>query len=87
MSDFYPTDEEVAEMRQCRCGSGKERFELVDIQGIFCTYVCDDCEKAEKAKYRPEMFTGYSQADVDEPIEPEEGIQMVWPADEDWVNY
>ena len=58
----------------CRCGSGLERYELVDAQGIFCSFVCEKCEKKVKSKYRPCIFTGYTQADVDEPIEPEEEI-------------
>lgn len=56
----------------CRCGSGKERFPLHDAQGIFCAYICDDCEETVRSKYRPEIFSGYTQADVDEPIEPED---------------
>ena len=58
--------------RTCKCGSNLDEFPLHDYQGIFCSYVCDKCEAAAKAKYRPEMFTGYDQSDVNEPIEPEE---------------
>ena len=45
---------------------------LHDSQGIPCGKVCDLCEEATKAKYRPVIFSGYTQADVDEPIEPED---------------
>ena len=40
-----------------------------DARGIPLCRVCAKC-KAEKLKgYRPEILTGYSQQDVDEPIE------------------
>ena len=32
-------------MKLCFCGSGLERRALIDARGIFCTYVCDKCEK------------------------------------------
>ena len=44
-----------------------------DAQGIPLVRVCDECVDEKLAKYRPEILTGYSQADVDEPIEPEWG--------------
>lgn len=56
----------------CGCESGLVREPLYDAQGIFCAYVCDQCRKEVMGHYRPEIFTGYTQADVDEPIEPEE---------------
>lgn len=40
-----------------------------DAQGIPLCRVCDDCREAKLARYRPEILTGYTQADVDEPIE------------------
>lgn len=43
-----------------------------DAQGIPLCRVCDKCRKAKLAKYRPEILSGYSQADVDEPIEAED---------------
>jgi hypothetical protein len=43
-----------------------------DAQNIYLTRVCPTCEAAKLATYRPEILTGYTQADVDEPIEPEE---------------
>ena len=42
-----------------------------DAQGIPLCRVCEKCRKAKLARYRPEILTGYTQADVDEPIEPE----------------
>ncbi len=43
-----------------------------DAQGIELNRVCGRCERAKLARYRPEILTGYSQADIDEPIEPED---------------
>jgi hypothetical protein len=40
----------------CACGSEKPRYDLTDARGIFCCYVCDDCEESRKARYRPEIF-------------------------------
>jgi len=56
----------------CNCGSEKNRWAESDAQGIFLCYVCEDCESEKLSKYRPEILKGYSQADVDEPIEGEE---------------
>jgi hypothetical protein len=43
-----------------------------DAQGIPLARVCSKCKAAKLSKYRPEILTGYSQNDVDEPIEPEQ---------------
>ena len=43
-------------IRPCRCGSGRDRHELVDAAGIFCSFVCDSCEATVRARYRPEIF-------------------------------
>lgn len=43
-----------------------------DAQGIPLCKVCDICREAKLSQYRPEILTGYTQADVDEPIEPDE---------------
>ena len=40
-----------------------------DAQGIPLCRVCDICRREKLSGYRPEILTGYSQADVDEPIE------------------
>jgi hypothetical protein len=58
--------------KPCPCGSGLQRDALVDYQGIFCAWVCDRCREKTMRRYRPEIFTGYTQADIGEPIEPEE---------------
>jgi hypothetical protein len=61
----------VSAHRTCSCGSGLVSFPLHDAQGIYVQRVCDRCEAAVKRKFRPEIFRGYTQADVDEPIESE----------------
>jgi hypothetical protein len=43
-----------------------------DARGIPLCRVCAKCRKEKLLRYRPEILTGYSQKDVDEPIEPEE---------------
>lgn len=40
-----------------------------DAQNIPLCKVCDLCAEHKLSKYRPEILTGYTQADVDEPIE------------------
>ena len=55
-------------MKLCPCGSGETRHELVDARGIFCAFVCDQCEPAKRAKFRPEIFTDGAY-EADEPIE------------------
>ena len=42
-----------------------------DAQGIPLARVCDHCRAVKLARYRPEILSGYTQADIDEPIEPE----------------
>lgn len=56
-------------------------YPLFDYQGIFCNYVCSKCEREAKSKYTPQTFSGYSQADIDEPIEPE---PETGPAGQEW---
>jgi hypothetical protein len=43
-----------------------------DAQRIPLCFVCSECAEEKLSRYRPEILTGYSQADVDEPIDPEE---------------
>lgn len=54
---------------ECSCGSGNEKYWVHDAQGIPLCSVCSDCRKEKLSKYCPEILTGYTQADVDEPIE------------------
>lgn len=61
----------MADIRPCPCGSGKPSQWVNDAQGIPLCRACDDCRQEKLSGYRPEILTGYTQADVDEPIEPE----------------
>jgi hypothetical protein len=49
----------------------REAWWEFDAQGIPLCRVCPLCRKAKLSGYRPEILTGYTQADVDEPIEPD----------------
>jgi len=53
-----------------RVDDDSERDEY-DGQGIYLCRVCDRCEREKLATFRPEILRPYTQADVDEPIEPE----------------
>ena len=67
-----PGSEDLTQ-HDCR-EEGKDSWPEYDAQGIYLCRVCDVCVDAKLARYRPEILTGYTQADVDEPIEPEEEI-------------
>ena len=60
-------------MRKHECLHGEpssnESWWEYDAQGIPLCVVCDDCRDDKLRGYRPEILTGYTQADVDEPIE------------------
>ncbi len=60
-------------MKEDPCTEGHEDYSWWehDAQGIPLTRVCDRCVDLRLSKYRPEIRTGYTQADVDEPIEEE----------------
>ena len=55
----------------CPCGSGLDSWWEHDAQGIPLCRVCDKCRTEKLSHYRPEILEGYTQEDVDEPIEPE----------------
>jgi hypothetical protein len=63
---------EENEERTCDCGSGLPSKWERDGQGIPLVRACDKCRKQKLSKYRPEILRPYTQADVDEPIEPED---------------
>jgi hypothetical protein len=44
------------------------RRPLVDARGIFCCYVCDQCEADARRRYRAEIFTDPSY-ETEEPID------------------
>lgn len=58
--------------RPCDCGSGQESEWEYDGQGIPLVRACPKCRQKKLARYRPEILRPYTQADVDEPIEPED---------------
>lgn len=56
----------------CQNGHAGETWWLTDGRGIPCAKVCRRCEKHHASTYRKDiMDRPYTQADVDEPIEPE----------------
>ena len=59
-------------VRTCPCGSGLDSEWKYDAQGLPLDRACDECWPVKKKKYRPEILTGYTQADVDEPIDPDD---------------
>ena len=61
------------EARVCNCGSGEISEWEYDGQGIPLERVCSACRNEKLSKYRPEILGNYTQEDVDEPIEPEDG--------------
>jgi hypothetical protein len=44
-------------MAECSCGSGLTRRELRDARGIFCTFVCDRCERDKRSTFRADIFS------------------------------
>lgn len=60
--------------RGCACGSGLMPHWELDAQAIPLCSCCPECQEAKLSKYRPEILTGYTQADVCEDIEPEDGL-------------
>jgi len=60
-------------MRECVCGSKQDSWVLYDGRGIYISRVCEKCVERVEKRYRPVILnTAYTQADVDEPIEPED---------------
>ena len=66
-------DMEEDKMVRHECIDGWPEY---DAQGIYLCHVCVECVEDKLSGYRPEILSGYSQADVDEPIEPDD-----WSAD------
>jgi hypothetical protein len=58
-------------LRNCNCGSGMPQRPLLDAAGIFCTFVCDQCEEKKRKHYRPIIFdpqSRYAQTGEEEDI-------------------
>ena len=64
-------------MKVCTCGSELIAERRYDAQGLYLDSACDKCWPTKQKKYRPEILTGYSQADVDEPIEPDDPSDLL----------
>ncbi len=45
-----------------------ERRDLLDARGIFCCFVCDDCEDEKRRRYRPDVLEDPNY-EADEAIE------------------
>ena len=76
MSAGKVTREEI-DSGEHQCGPAS--WPEYDAQGIYLCRVCDGCQALKLARYRPEILTGYGQADVDEPIEPDGPDEDVYP--------
>ena len=58
-------------MSQCKNPRHHEqRYALYDARGIFCAYVCEHCEDAQRSKYRADVMTN-SNYHADEAIDAE----------------
>ena len=57
-NDNYPILKYTPE---CRCGSHLPRYPLHDAAGIFCCYICDECEQTQINRYNPEIFNSSSR--------------------------
>ncbi len=64
--------EGIHDLRPCDCGSGEMSQWEFDGNGIPLCRACPACRQKKLSRYRPEILRGYTQADVDEPIEPED---------------
>lgn len=53
--------------------SANETWWEYDGRGIPLCRVCDDCRDQKLSRYRPEILRHYTQDDVDEPIEADDG--------------
>jgi hypothetical protein len=61
----------MTRLQHCPCGSGEYPEALHDARGIFCCYVCSQCEKLQRSRYRPDVMTDPNY-DHSEPIDEEE---------------
>ena len=61
------TSDEQAYEHEC----GEYTWWEYDAQGIELARVCEDCVKFKLSKYSHATLHGYSQADIDERIEPD----------------
>jgi hypothetical protein len=76
-------------MKTCSCGSGKFRRDLYDAAGIFVSFVCDDCEKDRRARYRPSVFapnTPYAASGDERDIDTDHDSQAHTPGTQQWAE-
>lgn len=66
----------VKREHSCRGGvvSTEPSWWAHDARGIPLCRVCSDCEDEKLSKYRPEILSGYTQHDVDEPIDNDDAV-------------
>lgn len=69
MTDHSQTVITRDELDEHECEPGSTWWEY-DAHGIELCRVCPLCVDVKLETYRPEILTGYTQEDVDEPIEP-----------------
>lgn len=65
------TNHKAEDLTRHQCNRSESWWEH-DAQGIPLCRVCDLCRTAKLSRYRPEILTGYTQEDVNEPIEPQD---------------
>lgn len=58
--------------KPCDCGSGEYSEWQYDGRGIELCKTCIKCHEKKMSRYNPVILDYYTQADVDEPIEPED---------------
>ena len=57
----------------CGCGSGRLAEPRFDGNSIYLCSACSECWPERKKQFRPEIVDHpYTQADVDEPIDPDD---------------
>ncbi len=80
--------EGLHDQRPCDCGSGQMSHWELDGRGIPLCRVCPACKQKKLSRYRPEILKHYTQADVDEPIEPDgDDLWEVNSGHKYWMSY
>jgi cbb3-type cytochrome oxidase cytochrome c subunit len=59
-------------MRVCDCGSEEYGEAQYDGRGIYLCKTCPACHDQKMSRYNPVILGYYTQADIDESIEPED---------------
>jgi hypothetical protein len=61
-------------LKDCDCGSKKERRAEFDARGIFLTYLCDDCMVEKLSRYRPEVLYDPKYDTYDDVVDDEDDL-------------